>query len=75
MTEFETMVLVCLVLVAVAITVYIKLKQAEKRIEAMFKLEEARRFDEAQRQRIKNREGVWAALEKLSPAERKALGL
>ena len=67
MNEFEVMVLVFFVLVVVAYTVFYKFKQAEKRIEALFKLEEARRFDEAHRQRIKHRQERLDAFAKAEP--------
>ena len=68
MNEFEVMALVFFVLVAVAITVYIKLKQAEKRIESLLKAEEARRADAAYQERVKRRERLAEFAKTNSPS-------
>ena len=60
MTEFETMILVFLALVAVAGYVYYKLHQAEKRIDALLKQETERLIEEQRLARIKHREARLA---------------
>jgi cell division protein FtsN len=67
MTEFETMILVFLVLVTVAGYVYYKLHQAEKRIDALLKQEKERLIEEQRLARIKHRESRLAEFRANTP--------
>lgn len=67
MTEFETMILVFLVLVTVAGYVYYKLHQAEKRIDALLKQEKERLIEEQRLARIKHRESRLAEFKATTP--------
>jgi hypothetical protein len=67
MTEFETMILVFLMLVAVAGYVYYKLHQAEKRINELLKQEKERLIEEQRRARIQHREARLAEFKATTP--------
>ena len=61
MNQFEIMVVVFFALFSVAIFGLYKLKQSEKRIDAMIKAEDARRIEEQRQERIKHRNERLAA--------------
>ena len=61
MTEFETMVLVFLLLVAVASIGYYKLKKSHQRMQAMFEEANRKHIEEMRQLRIKHREDRLAA--------------
>jgi hypothetical protein len=60
MTEFQVMILVFFILVAVAFTLLYKLKQTEKRINELLKQEKDRQIEEQRLARIRHRESRLA---------------